>query len=136
MEHALPSNGLVQVEDVLSPEDHLQLEIARLRLKLDRAYADLKLAEERASLQRIHIAQLQNKLSIGVCKELPPFGVCREMKQKPKPAPKRLAKQAPFDPERAKKGLCQNPYCANKTDRRYCTHSCAMKHRWDNSKGA
>ena len=132
MERTLLSrNEIIEVEgSSLTVEDELRFEIEGLRLRLDRANHSLKLAEERASLQRIHIAQLQNKLGVGVCRDT--------TIKKPKLTrykPKRLAAAAPFDSERAAKGLCQNPYCSKQTERKYCTQSCAMKHRWDNSKG-
>lgn len=136
----------------MTREDELQFEIARLRMKLERAYEDLKLAEERAHLQRLHIAQLQNQLGIGVCKEQPPFGVCREQKkhepapQKQMPAPKKARSKAGcpvslgeilVDTDRMMKRQCQYELCENIAslhNGRYCSNGCAMKHRWQYAK--
>jgi len=85
----------------LTREEALYFEVQRLRILLDNERARMKLADERASLQRMHIAQLQNQLGVGVCREKP-VRKCQ-------------------NPD-CKQSL--------KTGKSYCSHQCAKRHYW------
>ena len=141
-------------EDILLEEiQRLQAYSEGLELRLQRARDQLRLADERAALQRIHIGQLQNQLGQGVCRELqtpaPPRKPAQPAVQEeieppdeepaapaPRPSPDngcRIGLAAiPVDKNRMANQICQHPSCTDRVPNygaRYCGKRCMMQHR-------
>ena len=153
-------------EDLLLEEiQRLQTYSEGLELRLQKARDQLRLADERAALQRIHIGQLQNQLGQGVCREVQTAARPRKPAQ---PAPQAsidppddepAAIEAPLGPQgglriglaaipvdknRMANQICQHPSCTDRVPNqgaRYCGKRCMMQHRHEyaralNLKGA